>query len=141
MARRTHRQTLSLLTLSRRLLVAAVLVELLIFLPRGLVDPQRLFNLVWVGSSVLGIVGFLIAYNVLGLKQEALEASGTWYLFGPNIRATAVLMFGATFFVPFINLVIFVWTYFRIGSAVQAFERERQYQQQMQARRSRVMGP
>jgi len=109
-----------ILVLAKRLLAAAALVQLMLFIPDHIIPAQRSFNFVLLASAVLGIIGFLIAYNRLNLKEEALNESSTFDLFGSRLKGAGILMFCLTFFVPLLNLVIIIWTYFRVPSAIRA---------------------
>jgi hypothetical protein len=137
MAKSPSTQWLATLALAKHFLLGAALVHLLLFLPKDILPGQKIFNIVLFVSAFLGICGFVIAYKQLKLKEEALENSSILPFVGGQLRATGALMFCMTFFIPILNLVIIIWTYFKIRSAIKYLESERQHQLQRDARRAK----
>ena len=126
----------SALTLSRRVLLAAILVQALIFLPASLVSPDKLFGFVLISSALLGSFGFVLAYRKLDLTGEA----DALRFFGPNLRGITLLMFMGTFLVPFLNALIFAWAWLKAGAAIQALAADGAFQSELDARRARLRG-
>src|SRR4051794_12299562 len=80
------------LNFATKFLLAAALVQLLLFLPNS--SPslhQKIFNFVMTTSAVFGGIGFFIAYRQLDLQGEASENSAISGMVGPNLKGAAVL--------------------------------------------------
>lgn len=98
------------------MLFGAVLVELAMFSPLKPMDAERWFHFTWLASSVLGVIGFLIANSQIGMAAEARDSElRRW--FGPRLQAGGVLFFMLAFCLPLLNLVIFAYTWLRIRMA------------------------
>ncbi len=108
----------SWLGIARKILVAAMLVEIVPILVNPGHTSQTTFNYVLISSAILGIVGFSIVYKQLDLADDALANSPTRELMGPNLKGGLVLMFCLTFFVPIMNLIIIIWAYLKARSAM-----------------------
>lgn len=118
-----YRQFINSLQIAKKILLCGAFVQILFFLPRlfpGI--GQRLFVSITVFSAILGGIGFIIVYRQLELKREALEESSTRHFIGQTAMGTTVMFFIAAFFLPFINLIIFCWTYVRANSAIRDLE-------------------
>lgn len=113
------------------------------FLPFATFRTQAAFNFLWPASSLIGILGFVIAYRALRRLDDGISGgeSAIWGLFGTRLRASIVFTFVCAFFMPLVNLVIFLWMFFKMKGAVNRVEEHRKREQELRARRNRVMGP
>lgn len=134
----TSAAALSRLRLSSKLLLAVVPVHLLLFLPRLAGAPAELFNVVWILSALLCIVGFMLASSLLGINAEAADFTRTRMAIGRHAERQArwsiVLGFYMSFLVPVLNLVTAMWTLYRVRSAI-GILREREHGQLAQQKR------
>lgn len=143
----TSAAALSRLRLSTKLLLAVVPVHLLLFLPRLAGAPAELFNVVWILSALLCIVGFMLASSLLGINAEAADFTRTRMAIGRHAERQArwsiVLGFYMSFLVPVLNLVTAMWTLYRVRAAIGILrEREKgQLAQQKRRDKFRPAGP
>ena len=138
-----HKRIASTMALARYLLIAATLTELARFLPFPAFKTPDAFRLLWLLSSVIGIVGFVVAYRTLSALDADIGGDGgaMWGLVGWRGRGSVVMMFLCSFFLPLINVVIFLWAFFKMRGAEQRMVEGLQRDRELAARRNRVMGP
>lgn len=143
MASAQHRRIASAMALARYLLIAAALCELLLFLPFPVFRTPDAFRLLWPLSSVVGIAGFVVAYRTLSSLDAGIGGDGgaMWGLVGWRVRSSVTLMFLCSFFLPLVNIVIFLWAFLKMRGAEQRMVEEAKRQRELAARRNRVMGP
>jgi hypothetical protein len=116
------RSALSRLSLATKLLMAVPLVNLLLFLPRTIGAPKELFNVVFVSSALLCIVGFAIGNSVNKMASgiNALGRVGVREVSHASlqVRASVILMFYVSFLIPILNAFTAMWALYRVRSAV-----------------------
>ena len=138
---RAVRAALSQLSFASKLFIAAILVHFLLFLPKDLVDPMSVVKLVWATSSLLCIVGFMMASAHLGLASEIADlgkVKSAWEgRAGRQARASAVLMFYFAFLAPMLNVVIALYVLIRIRMGFNQAELAAQYAREAAARRDK----
>lgn len=109
---------------SRKLFIAAALLHLFMFLPENIVPrSNRMFFFILVLIASCAISGFIIAYKTLDLGDEEWRQSGIASFLGPNLRANLLFMFGLTFLIPFLNLPIIIFGYFKTTAALRELEK------------------
>jgi hypothetical protein len=116
------RSALSRLSLATKLLIAVPLVNLLLFLPRTIGAPKELFNVVFIVSALLCIVGFAIGNSVNKMAGgiNALGRVGVREVSHASlqVRASVILLFYISFLVPILNVVTAMWALYRVRSAM-----------------------
>lgn len=116
------RSALSRLSLATKLLIAVPLVNLLLFLPRAIGAPKELFNLVFVVSALLCIVGFAIGNSVnkmvSGINALGRVRVGEVSHASLQVRASVILCFYISFLVPILNVVTAMWALYRVRSTM-----------------------
>jgi hypothetical protein len=131
------RRQKSLLQLARKLLTTAILLQLpiLVLIVLRQSDlmfgldiigtwqmPNRLFVLLWGGSSLLAIVGFAMVCRQLSLWDGDLEQTDfvrqTVLLGTRKIAASIQLFFYLSFLLPAINLIAIAWARSHASAAI-----------------------
>ena len=116
------RSALSRLSLATKLLIAVPLVNLLLFLPRTIGAPKELFNVVFIVSALLCIVGFAIGNSVnkmaSGINALGHVRVGEVSHASLQVRASVILSFYISFLVPILNVVTAMWVLYRVRSAM-----------------------
>ena len=139
------RLALKQLAFASRLLIAAMMVHLLLFVPRAVVDPKLAFQVAWFLSSLLCILGFMIANAHLGLNDEVSDFTKPSMAIGRRAerkaRLSIALMFYFSFLVPVLNLIVALWTWFRIRGVVSEQKRKAADARAASARRESKFGP
>jgi hypothetical protein len=139
MTPRQHKTLASRLALASHLLAGAAVVQLGLFLPRLVPGAgNKIFLAVTVVSAVLAIAGFMAAYKPLGTGQGMSDANAMLSPLGWKTHLSVVLMFCGAFLVPVLNLVIILWTWFRVRGAIGNLALARQEYLQAEARRIRM---
>ncbi len=139
------RAALKKLALASKLLGAAAVVHLLLFVPKSLADPKLIFEVVWFASTTFCILGFVIANAYLGFNDEVSDFTQARMVIGRRAerqaRLSIALMFYCAFLVPVLNLIVAAWIWFRIRGVVMAQERQAADARASAARRASKFGP
>ena len=138
------RSALSRLSLATKLLIAVPLVNLLLFLPRTIGAPKELFNVVFVVSALLCIVGFTIGNGVnkmaSGINALGHVRVGEVSHASLQVRASVILSFYMSFLVPILNVVTAMWVLYRVRSAMGVLRSIQSGRRSNEARRHEKFG-
>jgi hypothetical protein len=85
------------ITLGQKYVIAALILTFLIFIA-VVADSQKLFGLLWVGSLIAGIYGYCKVTDALGMTRRLME-------YGFLI-------------IPFANLILLFYAYFKSSKAL-----------------------
>lgn len=109
-----QKAALSQLRFASWVLFASVLPYSLMLLPKGMIDGELKFRIIWATSSLCCIAGFLLANLSMGLVRRvyrfSLPDAESYSVLGARMAnqtgAVIFLLFYASFVMPFINVLV-----------------------------------
>jgi hypothetical protein len=124
-----------------KVLIAAALVELLLFAPLSQADKISIFWPICIASAVLGGFGFYLTLRQLEQLGFAVEGSvleSAFDMAGWRVQASVKLTFYFSFIVPMLNLVSMAWAYLKGRSAIRAIDHARADDERKEAMKNKL---